>query len=347
MRRGPSGHTLLEVLVSTAIMTIVLAGVASALLIAGGAIPESEDPSAAIVRATRVAEKITGELQFGLTVDERTATSVEFTVADRDGDSNPETIRYSWDGVPGNALQMEYNGAAASDVVQGVEEFELLYDTKIVSVLEPSEIESSELLLASRTTASAYLGFRVRSAIWPGQYVMPSLPVNATSWTVTRVQLKARISGPTDGLADVQLRLPDANNLPSDVVLEQVALNETNLSGAYTWEQFNYSDVDGLRPDRGLCVVVEWSAGTDAADIEQASGEGSGRVKTIDAGVSWTNEPDSLLYAVYGTHFTPGPPVPVNHTFLTGVRIKLRVGGDTSARVQTSTAILEAPEITP
>jgi hypothetical protein len=174
------------------------------------------------------------------------------------------------------------------------------------------------------------------------------LPGDTTSWTVTRAMVRARSQGIVDGVTSVQLCLPDAGNLPTKTVVDEALLPENGLEVTFAWEPVGFTNGIDMPPDDGLCIVLEWTSGAEASAIEYDIAGGSGLVQTGDAGASWASlSPGSLFYYVYGTYRTPGAPISVPHTYLTGIRIKLRAGEETATLVQTSAALLHVKEITP
>jgi hypothetical protein len=143
---GRAGYTLMELIVSALVSSILMAGLGSTIYIA----TRAGDPDVGSLRdcqeSSAAAFDITAELQFAQSFTERTATSVKFTVADRNGDTNPETIRYAWSGTPGDPLTRQFNGGAVIDVVQNVYDFNLDYQTK--SVISTSQY----FLISTRLT---------------------------------------------------------------------------------------------------------------------------------------------------------------------------------------------------
>ncbi len=153
------GFTLLELAASIAVMSVLMGGLASAILLASHAMPDREGPFAATVEGAELAGQIAGELYCARSFTERTSTSVEFAVADRDNDTNLETIRYYWSGTPGDPLTREYNGSGATPVVPAIYEFDLAYDT--------ASIDGSVKVLAVRIAlrVSSDASTRVETAI--------------------------------------------------------------------------------------------------------------------------------------------------------------------------------------
>ena len=127
------GFTVVEMVLSMAVMTVLLGGIASALVIAGRPGPGTATPASLAVDGYHAAERLATELYAAQTITARSATSISFTVADRNADSNPETILYSWSGVAGQPLNRQYNGGAPGAVLDNVYQFNLTYVTQVIS----------------------------------------------------------------------------------------------------------------------------------------------------------------------------------------------------------------------
>src|SRR6476659_7316558 len=91
--------TLIEMLISLAIMTVIAAALGSTIVLASRALDQQAGPGASTVAARRATALLLGEAAGATAFSDRTATAVTFTVPDRDGDGTPETIRYAWSGV--------------------------------------------------------------------------------------------------------------------------------------------------------------------------------------------------------------------------------------------------------
>jgi len=341
---------LVELVLSMAVMTIVMAGTASVVLLASHALPSAESPARALAQSSDVVGEIAGELLYATSITEKSATAVTFTVADRGhGDPGPETIRYAWSGTTGHALTRQYNGETVLTVVEDVREFALTYDLTVVTEeFPPVENESAETLLVSHDTSVALTDLSLTDKNWIGQYFFPPLPADAIAWNVTRVKFMARIEGAAKGITAVQLRLPTAGNLPGSTVLEEVLMYESALDPSYLWEEFSFASASGLSPTQGLCLVLAMNKkDTHLADVQYDSGAGSGLLLTTNGGGSWTNYGSmSMLYYVYGTVTTTSLPDPVTRQWVRSVGITLRVGPAPSTRVETAVQVLNMPEVT-
>ncbi len=127
------GVSLVELVLSMVVMTILLAGMSSAMVLASRAVPDLETPLKAIADGYHAADGLASELFATQTITVRGATSITFTVADRNADSNPETIQYSWSGVAGQPLTRQYNNGTIDTVLENIYQFDLRYDTQSVS----------------------------------------------------------------------------------------------------------------------------------------------------------------------------------------------------------------------
>jgi hypothetical protein len=334
-----------------AVMGILMAGIGSAMMLAGRALPTAKSVTATTVAAAEALEQVVADLQYAVSVSQRTARMIEFTVHDRNGDDIPETIRYSWSGSAGAPLIRQYNGGAAESVLTDVREFNLLYTLKTISMEIPQPNESAETILASYDSNRNLYAYPIQDMEWYAEYVFPSLPANTISWKVTRVVLTAQLDGLSLGEARVQLRRPTAGNAVSDVVIEEKTLWESILLLIFGTREFTFASAGGLAPTQGVWIVVKWVADAVACRIRgQNSGVTATDValaKSTDRGVSWsTLAGQSLLFTLYGTVTTAGTPQIQNTYYLEVVDLKLRASSDSAALVQTGVRLLNRPQVT-
>jgi len=109
VRRNVRAFTMLEVMMSTVIVSMLMLAMSSVMVLSTRSITsQSEDVS----KASDVIDEITTDLNLAMSFSEQTATAVTFTVPDRDGNAVSETIRYSWSGTPGDSIMRTYNGGS-------------------------------------------------------------------------------------------------------------------------------------------------------------------------------------------------------------------------------------------
>src|SRR5262249_55248128 len=143
------GFTLIEMVLSLAIIAILLLGMQSAILLAARATPDSSNsPLSSAIVAGRAVDRLSADLTFANSVTSAGTTSITFTVPDRTGDNSPETITYSWSGVSGDPLLRKINSGTASTVATNVTEFQLAYDKRSQQA-STTYTESGETLLAN------------------------------------------------------------------------------------------------------------------------------------------------------------------------------------------------------
>jgi prepilin-type N-terminal cleavage/methylation domain-containing protein len=351
--RAPAerGFTLVEVVVSMGIAAVLMAGVGTAMLIASRAIPDARNPAGATVDAAGALEQIITELQYANSITNRSATMIEFTVADRDSNDIDETIRYEWSGTAGASLTRQYNGGAAVQVLADVRDFALSYDLKTISTQIPTGNESAETLLKSWSQTYYSNDYSIKSSEWHGQYFFPTLPADAVSWKVTRVKIYACASGWWWGESRVQLQTATVGKRPSGTVLEEKTLMESSLLLGYTEQEFAFNNVSGLSPTAGLCLVVKWIYDGTACQLwgydQNAATTDSFLVTSTDQGVTWSAPAGcGLKYYVYGTVTTSGTPVIQSTYYLSRANIRLRAGTDTQTTLQSAVRLLNKPEVT-
>lgn len=129
-RQPPSptkrGFTLIELVVATALASILIAGLTSTLFIAVEA-SSGDTPAPNTLEGLALLTDMTAELQYAVTITEQTAMAITVTVPDRNADTFNETIRYAWSGTPGDPLTRQYNGGTVANVADDVYDFDIRY----------------------------------------------------------------------------------------------------------------------------------------------------------------------------------------------------------------------------
>jgi hypothetical protein len=322
----------------------------SAMLIAARAMPDARSPTDATVAAAQAVEQMITELQYTVSVNQRSSRMIEFTVADRDGNDVPEIICYEWSGILGDPLTRCYNAGTLANVLADVCEFNLSYDLETITTEIPQANESPRTTLLTYSSAQDLHDYPIKDTEWYAEYFMPGLPADTVSWSVTSVVLHAKIDGPVDGEARVQLQLPTVGNCPSGVVLEEETLLESTLLSGYLEQEFQFSGTEGLSPEQGLNIVVRWIANGTSCKLwgrdKNVTASNTGLWKSTDWGASWVSLPgQSLLFTVYGTVTTAGEPQVQSTYYLDGIAVSLRAGDDGQSRIHAGVRILNRPEV--
>jgi type II secretory pathway pseudopilin PulG len=341
-RRRRSAYSLIELVLALGLIAILLLGAQSAILLASKAMPDSNSPQARRVAIARVLERMSVDLSDAVSITRASASEIEFAVPDRDGDGQPETIRYT---TAGNGAQLKrtYNGQSQT-LIKKLDAFKLTYDTR-PSPEPTTYVDGAEVLLASNDSATNLADFVVDSSHWIATSFRPLLPVDAASWTITRVKIKTRPHGPALGLSKVQARLAAAD-APTAPVLDEASMVEGLLPAAYAWNEFAFSKSPRFNPGDSAAIVVQWAADTESCDVQyQSAGVASGNVALAlsdSGGGAWS--PDAgkaMLFYAYGRIASPTAPTFSN--LLTMVRVSVQADGDT--RLDTAVRIPNQPKV--
>ncbi len=345
------GMTLVELVTSMAIMSVVVTGLASALVIASHALPGTRSPVTTIVPAAEALDQIADDLHVATAVKERGSQAVTVQVHDRDGDGQSETIRYAWSGIPGDSLSRQHGDIVVPDFLQEVYHFAVGYRQGVVQHAgAPTLIESNEALRASYYSSSDQTSTTITSSDWIGQVIYPILPANAVNWRATRVTIALRryplLSG---GRARVELQVA-AGQKPSGEVLASTSLSWGLLSLDYAWRDVEFESPPTLLPDQGACVLVRHEAGAWPCDVvyrwRYANLSSGNMVTTSNGGGSWMTYTDrAMIFYLYGTVTVPGPPAVIEEHYLGGVEVTLQTGAHESSRLRTSVGLLNRPEV--
>lgn len=307
--------TLIEVVVSMAITSILLAAVMSAMVMVARTLDESS-PTQRTTDAAEALARLVEDLRTATAITERTSTAVTMVSPDRNADGSPETIRYAWSGVAGEPLTRTVNGGTSVSILDNVQSIDLAFT---VRSLGPSPLVTSAetLLLSHDANGSGSLStFTFTDTDWACQYIRPTLPPNATAWRITRVRMKLATNGPTGSKLQIQFRRGNALGMPTGEILESITLNESQLPVLVGWYEVTPTTLSGLSPAYGVCVVVlGLTAGTNAG--RWAVHEGGTNMKpgthwldTANKGVTWSMPTDTrdACIQVYGSYTTEGAP---------------------------------------
>ncbi len=319
------GQTLAEVLISTAVVSVIMGGMSSVMMLSARTLTNN---TVEVCVSGDAGDQVTTDLKLAQEFSERTATAVTMKVPDRDGDNQPETIRYSWSGASGAPLMREYNGGDPVAVAENVSHFDLSYQTKTVAAgsgggagggdPEPqAEQESSEMLLISHdnTSGGSLRDYKIERNKWCGTYFHPALPSNVVKWKIPRIMIQAKRDGGTNGSIAVQVRDADSAQKPMTTVLAQSVIYESSLSNSHQWKTCTYSGLDDLDPSDTHCIVVKFNNGSGKVakiryEKDSADTSGAHLVTTGNQGGSWRTYSTSrhMQFYVYGTVTTTGAP---------------------------------------
>ncbi len=343
--------TLVELVVSAAAATVLVAGLASAVVLASRALPPAPHRANAAAAAALVAEQLAADLTCAVQVSQLTSRRIVFSVPDRTGDGTPDTIVYDWPGTVGAALRMSRNGSGYVNVLPNVTDFTLVGGIATVTEqIAPTE-QSGQALLAICTTGGATYNALVQGNLWTGNVVRPLLPSGVVRWKPTSVWLMLAASGPTTGTARVRLYAVDWNGLPTPTPLGEATIRESALSTSLQWYEYTWSDVPDLPPGAAIAFIVEHVNNPPSCAVayrfsSAAASLGYARVASTDGGNSWNLMPTyAVIFALYGTIVREVSGGSVDHDYLTTLRFRLTTDGAADRTLETTVRLLNTPEI--
>jgi prepilin-type N-terminal cleavage/methylation domain-containing protein len=342
--RRARGFTLIELITSLLIFAVLAFGMASAVVVTVRAAPDGDDPASTVGAARTELTQLTDDLVAAVYMTEHGANAVTFTLADRDGDGLPEVVRYTWGGTKGDPLVRRYNGVDAT-VLEGVQQFELAYTTEHVDEQFPGPlVEGSEIELQSFDVPTGDTDIVIAPPLSLAQEIVPVLPADAASWSVTRALVHVRRAGSSGARGLVQLRAMDGElPLAGTETLREMELRESWLEWSYIWYEFDFDDLTGLDPADRICLALE--SQTDAAADVSVDSSGTGAFLTVDSDVTWTAQPYAMRHFVYGKVSAPSALRTFTREHVRAVRVALQADADPDSLVETTIETLNQPEV--
>jgi len=315
-QRGPvsvrrRGFTLIEVMMSMAIMGIIMLACSSVMVLCARAIGSgtiATDVSLQAGAARKAVDQVVEDLKMAKSITEQSSTAVTFVVPDRNGDGVDETIRYSWSGTAGGPLVREVNGEPAGGAVIADHVQSLNLDYLVKTVGPPPPVESGEYLLESYDGGTfAYIRLHtLNSTSWVSEYFRVVFPDNAISWKITRMKVMLRGGSPPAGMVTVELRAADSAKKPTGGSLGSASVDATAIPGSPSWIDVPFNGLGGLDPLKGYCVVVRATTGGSPAYAcyDDYSNDGTlAYSTTTNSGGSWSAPTvgKAQQFYVYGT----------------------------------------------
>jgi hypothetical protein len=357
--------TLAEALVSLAILTVLLVGMQSAIMLAGKAMPDANPLAAQLVDGRRAQEVVASDLAYATNILSKSATDITFQVADRNNDKTPETIRIYWD-VPNKQLKRVYNGAE-SIVAKDVRDFNLGYGIRTTSETTTSTgdvEEPADRLLASFTTAGTARDFilapsALLSSEWKGwaaeYFKLSTVPPAGTSkvrFTKVDVKLKAyplSFADPTVGIyasagvtPTVSTALGPDTRLPRTGNTTYTIVSATLPAGVYTTNFTGGFYVIVKGPDPAMpsaFVQFQTTGANDVPHMEWTTNGGS----TWQPGKATWNAQD-MWFRVYGRYVTTGStPVTTTTHYLSTVSMRLRTSDSPQSQIDAAVQVFNEP----
>ena len=346
--RRVRGFTLVETLVSLTILGLLMGALGSVFVLSALALPTRQPTVTGPVNAARAVERIVQDVVYANAVTSGSDTSLSLTVPDRNGDAADESVTFSWDGRRGSPLIRTLNGSVQETLLTNVRALSFGYRLRsVVSTgTGPNGNGPETAWLSIAPSSPSYT--EISSSNSFGQSVRPVLPVGTTSWSISRVTLRLRVNGATDGVFYVQVRTANANGSPQSTVLGQVTVLESSISG--TQQTYTIPGATGIAPTQNVAVCLVFNANNKACDAAINSGaspSGSAHTRSTDKGSTWAIQGSgALVCTVYGYAVSPTSIQAISSS-LDRVTISVQADDDNAPTVHAAATPLNRPGVLP
>jgi hypothetical protein len=337
------GLSLLEVVISTALLGVVLVSSAHVINVSSRSAESVHERIAPQIDALHIASQMRDELATSTAVTWAGGSSISFAVPDRDNDSLEETVSYHLDS---GQLIRTYNGSAAP-MMDAVDDLRFEYRLRISDedVTETVTDQSAEIVLASHDGYSgqdyyyAYLEL-APSQQWAHQFEVTGLPQAAVSFDITRISIRGwKDYFGAHGALFVSMERPisASKGWPDGNVLDQATMDISAMSTSPGWHHLEFSNLDEIPvTDNAFTVriladdIADYDVKVVASFVDDPPGPDDGQQVywTYNGGSSWTpssvNHNGDLRYYLYG-HYNTLLPVTttVRVTRIIGVQVSL------------------------
>ncbi len=343
-----SAFTLVELVLALAGTSLLLLGISSSIVVASRAAYDAEQPQTALARSRSVARLIADDLAQATSIVEGSTTAVEFTVADRDDDGAEETLRYEWSGTVGDAVYRSINGDS-SPLAPDIASLAFTYNTTTESAtVVGNAAEGAEQLLYAFEDANLS-NVPISTTSWLAMTIAPTLPSDATAWSVTRIEFEAKQDVAATGTLLIKVR--NSLSVLTSLLGSTITVNESDLPTVYGWTSVPVSGVTGISPSSSVSISFEAisllanSARMRYCDACEAHPVAF-RSASSTAGSTWTTYVDGALnLRVYGKVTRPAR-TPTTFTRLVNATVSI-VSYDTSRPAGRSTASIAARPVVP
>ena len=353
--------TLMELTVSLAISALLMAALGSAVAIAAAALPDADAPRSRVLDASRAIHRLSEDLQNAVYVLDTTPSAPVVGIPDRNKDGAPDTLALVWSGVRGDPIQVVENGATPETALSSAAAFSASFRTFPQDLTTGGATQLSEnQTLADYSTAPTsedYVSLD-ENIIW-FQVIRPTLPAEVERWYVEEIDVFGRRVGNNKGDIRAQIRSVAPDGSPTDTVLGDVTVKQTQLGeGADSMLKIKFSSDTALDSTQavGLVLAAEIDAPAGRLLIENGTGSGLWTADASGGSLSAMLDGDQtppwseaagqqLLYTLIGRYETQSEGITITRRFVSSVGIDMAATGDPDVSLASTVDMLNRPQI--
>ncbi len=368
VRQLRRGYSFVEIAVALPTIGILTVGMCSAVLLSVRAIPQDGSIITASVETARAMEQFERDLRCALSVSKRDSQEIQFTVPDRTGDDQPESIRYWWTGVVGSPFYRSVNGGPEEVVVGQTEKLLLSYDIqpRVSNRVVEKTTTSDELLLASFESwpgvTPTVNEFNITSSDWiTTSFQLPnSVPKHYSQLRFSKAEVYARRGLPIGSTKIGIYRINSSLEPRTSYRLgSETSVSASSIPSSWGWFQTTLAnDVISSDASRTFSMIYSGSSIISPMRLRYLTSASApkdihptGR-STDDGGDEW--EPDSnlhendLMFRIYGIYETVTvESIPETKQHFRTVGIELRSASNKSINIDSIVRLLNEPEAVP
>lgn len=299
-------------------MTLLMMGIASALVIASKAVPSASSTNAAQQQVAVALDRMNADLLCATSITELTPTAITVTVADRGhGAAGPETIRWAWSGRAGDALTRQYNGGTAQTMAANVSAFAIAEATGAgVLTSQPRVLMLVDALLPSADDSAR----QAKLSGW-------TFPVTTLSASATTGQFDAAIANcdvvyVPEGISYLSLSTLFRNPAVGIVNENDVLYSQVGISAGMTINNNDkFSVTNNTHMITSGFAIGNYKVVTSAIDLHVTSGTLAPGLQTLGTQQGGGSTAPSLAIIEIGAKLSDG-------NLARGRRVALPWGGD-------------------
>jgi prepilin-type N-terminal cleavage/methylation domain-containing protein len=260
MRRR--GFSLVETLVTSAILAVIAGAVAGVMSVAVRASGAQDSQSTSDASSIRLSEEISRALHV-FTIG---PGMIRFSVADQNGDLSDEVIEYAWSGERGSVLTRRVNDGLSEVVLDDVTSFVVRAAASTHSEPDSSfnEIETERVLARNQRPEAIDVVLDRSGRI---EYtVSPAIGGDVIAWMPTALKLKLASAGELNGRFTVSTYRVNSSGRSSQP-LSSTTVMAQSLSTAPSMVSIPLNQPGALAPSDSIIISIENTGEFPAARV--------------------------------------------------------------------------------